>query len=497
MVFALLLLLSLLEFGAVARADEGADVLISGFFSCDRFGVPQDYFPIKTTVYFNISLRNLALDPENVTLNVSALDCSSVPIGLDRLNTTIPHNATEHYIMSVFIPKWARLGFATAYASAFVGGKLVDGESIRFIIGPEDLSPPVVSILFPENVTYGSDFVPLVFTVDERPFWMGYSLNNQENVTVEGNSTLTGLANGRYNMIAYVSDASGNVGFSQVRFTILVVHDVAVTDLKCSPLQVYLGQLANVSVYVQNEGTTAETFNVSIDANTITIETLTVTNLPAGSNTILHFAWNTTGVAKGNYTIRSTAHPVLDEMDIADNTYVGSTVSIMARPDIEVTSVVSLKTIVGQGYSVQIDATIMNQGDRDETFNVTAYANSRLIQAETVTLASRNSTIVTFFWITIGFARGNYTIVTVAGPVPNETDTTDNTLVDGWVFVTTPGDVNGDRHVDIFDIVLISNLYKASHTGDPRYNANCDIDGDGDIDIFDLILAAGDYGKSW
>lgn len=87
-------------------------------------------------------------------------------------------------------------------------------------------------------------------------------------------------------------------------------------------------------------------------------------------------------------------------------------------------------------------------------------------------------------------------LVTVAWPVPNETNTTDNTLVDGWVFVTIRGDVDSDRDVDIFDIVRITGVYGAKKT-DPQYNPNCDLDGDGDIDIFDIVTVAGNYGDSW
>jgi len=77
-----------------------------------------------------------------------------------------------------------------------------------------------------------------------------------------------------------------------------------------------------------------------------------------------------------------------------------------------------------------------------------------------------------------------------------ETLIQDNLLVDGWVFVTIQGDVDGDRDVDIFDIVMMASAY-GSGEGDPAYNPIYDIDGDGDIDIFDIVAAAGNYGESW
>ena len=49
------------------------------------------------------------------------------------------------------------------------------------------------------------------------------------------------------------------------------------------------------------------------------IETKTVTNLPPGEETTLTFTWNTTGFAKGNYTISAVADTVPGETDTADN----------------------------------------------------------------------------------------------------------------------------------------------------------------------------------
>ena len=487
-----------LGFGRLSIVGDPPDVVITGFFSCDRHGVPMNFFPIKTTVYFHVSLRNFASTPLNITISVSVLDVTGVPVGMDQLNTTILSNSTAYYIMSVFLPKWTRLGPATAYATVFVEGEFADGETTQFQIGPEDLTPPTVTILSPENVTYSeSHSVPLVFTVNERPFWMSYRLNEHGNITIEGNSTLASLVNGDYNLVVYVNDTSGNVGSSQVNFTVLVVHDVAVTDVQCSPPQVYVGQPVSISVSVQNEGTTSETFNVSVYANVTLIGTLLVADLPAGDDTTLPLTWNTAGTPKGNYTTKATAHPVLDEVDVTDNTYLDGTVNIMTRPDVSVTSVVCSKTVVGQGYSVQLNATVNNEGDRPEAFNTTVYANSTPLQTTTVNLAAGETRAIAFLFNTESFAKGNYTITVVASPIPDETDTADNTFVGSWAFITIPGDANADRRVDIFDLVRISNLYEISQTQTPLYKPNCDINGDGNIDIYDLTITASHYGEEW
>jgi len=86
---------------------------------------------------------------------------------------------------------------------------------------PPDTTSPTLSILSPENKTYTVNEVPLTFTVSEPTSWIGYSLDGQANITIAGNTTLTGLSDGMHSLIVYASDIAGNVGYSDiVYFTI-------------------------------------------------------------------------------------------------------------------------------------------------------------------------------------------------------------------------------------------------------------------------------------
>jgi hypothetical protein len=60
-------------------------------------------------------------------------------------------------------------------------------------------------------------------------------------------------------------------------------------------------------VVVNNNGSVAETFDVTAYYNTTAIDTQTVTDLAAGSNKTLTFTWNTTDVDAGNYIIKAVA----------------------------------------------------------------------------------------------------------------------------------------------------------------------------------------------
>ena len=145
---------------------------------------------------------------------------------------------------------------------------------------------------------------------------------------------------------------------------------------------------------------------------------------------------------------------------------------------------------------MKINVTVTNQGDTPEVFNVTLYANASVIGKQSIALDPAESATLTFIWNSAGWAMGNYTISAVADTVPGEEATGDNTLDDGFVFVTLAGDIDGDRDVDILDIVRMAGVYGVSWP-DPRYNPNSDWDGNGVIDIFDIVIAAGNYGKHW
>jgi hypothetical protein len=61
-----------------------------------------------------------------------------------------------------------------------------------------------------ENATEAS----LYFTVDESVQWIGYSLDGKENVTINGNTTLTDLSSGKHSLTIYSNDTAGNMGSS-------------------------------------------------------------------------------------------------------------------------------------------------------------------------------------------------------------------------------------------------------------------------------------------
>jgi len=230
-----------------------------------------------------------------------------------------------------------------------------------------------------------------------------------------------------------------------------------------------------------------------------------------GSHNNEVYAFNaTTGSVIWSYT---TAGLVESSPAVAyEKVYIGSSdgkvYAFGYKHDIAITKVVLPKTIVGQGFSIDINITIQNQGNVRETFNVTAYYDNNPIETLGMYMWDpEQSYTIPLKWNTSGVAKGNYTISAYVWPVPGETDTTDNTHTDGWIIVAMIGDISSplkpgvpDGKVDMADVGAVAKLFGVAYP-DPRYNANYDITGpivgvpDGKIDMMDIGTVARRFGQ--
>jgi hypothetical protein len=166
--------------------------------------------------------------------------------------------------------------------------------------------------------------------------------------------------------------------------------------------------------------------------------------------------------------------------------------------DVAVMNVSPSKTVVGQGQLMSISVLLENEGDYTESAinpqclaNDTSVLRLRLLP---IALNSDYAVVLNFGWNTTGWTFGNYSMSAHVANVTGETHTSDNTLTDGWVSVTIPGDLNGDFKVSLPDLVLLANAY-GSKPGDAKWNPNADINGNGIVDLSDLVLMAIHYGQ--
>jgi hypothetical protein len=173
--------------------------------------------------------------------------------------------------------------------------------------------------------------------------------------------------------------------------------------------------------------------------------------------------------------------------------------------DLAVASVKPYKSVVGQGYIAPINVTVKNVGNFSESFSVTVYANTTLVQSKAASLLSGDSIVMTFLWNTSGFTMGKYRLRANATVVVGEVNASNNNLTDDWVAVAIIGDITGpttgtpDGKVDIRDIALVAKYFGQTV---PPAPPNCDITGpttgvpDGKVDIRDIAIVAKNFGKA-
>ena len=196
-----------------------------------------------------------------------------------------------------------------------------------------------------------------------------------------------------------------------------------------APTPVTLGQAQTVTVSVTNQGTLAETFQVSLsDVPGATVgPPQTVTGLAAAGSRVLSFAWTPTVAA--THTLTATAATVSGETDTADNAgTTTSVVSAVAVHDVAVTGVTAPAAVVaGQAQTVTVN--LANQGSFTETFQVSLSDDlgATVGGPQTVTnLAGNGNAALSFAWTPT--ATGTHTLTATAAAVAGETDTPDNVL---------------------------------------------------------------------
>ncbi len=104
---------------------------------------------------------------------------------------------------------------APTYDFYFEGTTSDWSETVTFVY---DFTPPRIIIISPQQQRYFTSNVSLTFSVDEQPYQVAYSLDGEENTTILGNTTLTGLSDGSHNITVYAWDMVGNVGASETIF---------------------------------------------------------------------------------------------------------------------------------------------------------------------------------------------------------------------------------------------------------------------------------------
>lgn len=240
--------------------------------------------------------------------------------------------------------------------------------------------------------------------------------------------------------VAYCPGTSTNFSITPYEPLTITFRDVAVVDVVPSAASVELGQPLNVSVLARNEGTEIESFNVTAYCGSVFVGTLEVTALLPFSKAVLNFTLDTSSVDVGNYTVSASIPYLNDEADFTDNTFIDGNIEIERRlpviiHDIAIVDVSISKNIVYIGDLLQINVSISNKGTETETFNVTIYYGSSLVETSQINALALGTQMTSIFtWNTSSVLEGFYEIVAFA-PLPGDINGLDNIYIDGVIHV--------------------------------------------------------------
>ena len=172
----------------------------------------------------------------------------------------------------------------------FDGEKWLDTNEQYKPVGYGTVAPKV-RITSPENKTYSE--VSLAFTVNRGTEWMGYSLDNQVNITLKAETKLSGLSQGPHNITIYANDSLGNMGSSN---TVFFSIDTLAPNIVIMIPQNQTYDATDIQLtFTVNENVTYLAYSLDDQEKVTIIGNVTLPALSDGSHLLTVFATDETG----------------------------------------------------------------------------------------------------------------------------------------------------------------------------------------------------------
>lgn len=433
---------------------------IISFYPCDAAGNPKYSFLRGEWAYFRVTVRNNAPVTRTVLITVNIYDNSTIPLELAAAKVPIGAGLTATFMPKMWIDSWAKTGDAVAYANVYTDWPKNQG----YPDCPE--KPTTFKILeseYEEEEAPGSP--PKILAGENGTFKLSFRLSPEP-------------PPGTY-LICTTVFYKGWTSTTSATFQVDEVPAAPWPDFVIKP------------------PVAGPNFEVTFDASSSSAE--------GYGDYITNYYWdfgdgtNATGKTVthsysevGNYTVTLN---VTDSEGLWNITSKKMVITIIH--DIAITELRCIDEIYND-WLAPITITVKNEGTVTETFNVTIYSNSTPIEIITVTdIGPLEKQTFSFKWNTTGLEVCSYYIIeAIAETLENETDTVDNALSYGPIWVKLLGDVNGDRVIDIYDVVRVATVY-ASSQGDPGWDIMADLKPDGKIDIYDVVIVCSKYATSY
>jgi uncharacterized repeat protein (TIGR02543 family) len=169
-----------------------------------------------------------------------------------------------------------------------------------------------------------------------------------------------------------------------------------------------------------------------------------VTEIPLAASYLRNTNVTLTAVPGANWTfqgwsgdVTGVQNPVNVKMD-GNKTVTATFTLVSVGHDVAITAVSVSPSQVQAGEVVQIVVVAANLGGYSETFNVTVYYDSNIIQViPIVSMAPRSSETLTVEWNTTNINPGVYTMSANATMVEGDTNPDNNNFTDGQVTITS------------------------------------------------------------
>ncbi|MDH5482888.1 MAG: PKD domain-containing protein [Candidatus Bathyarchaeota archaeon] len=393
-------------------------------FVWSTIGVPAGMYYIRAMADSNHAIAEVDENNNNCTTLETVAVCAGElgELFVDKVKTAVISGEDPPVV-----------GFSTVYELTII---IVN-------TGGSDVSNIEVNETISSDVTFVSAGIPsqgsIVMLPPPKIIWSVGTLNPGKNATLTFRIRVTPTTlgqiyvNHKEDAIATGIDVPSGTPLSDTcdnNITVTpIIRDVAAISQTPSSTVICQGDTAAIYVTVKNTGNISLTFDVACYYDSTLIGVMRVYNLEASAQTTISFAWDTTSVLPGTYSIVAEADSSyeISESDETNNVCTSpSTVKIVIH-DIAILGQTPSPTVVVQGEIVTISVVVKNEGTEPETFTVSCYYNDTLLETKTITnLPSSTTQTLSFLWNTSEVPPATYFINTQASVIPGEKDTSDN-----------------------------------------------------------------------
>lgn len=464
-------------------------------------------FGIGGDIGLEITLRSIAMTLRNATISILVKDELDFTANFSLIeDLAVQPNEKLLFIYSkASLPKSSHIGIARVFISAFTapisegGVPFCPAISADFQITPTDPleinlhDVAVVAVLPSANPLEPNSNLELTTLVrNEGTTSETFTVSTYFDEVLLGTASVETLVPYGVKVFSYaINPAVVTLGNHSIRATIpplsdeadltdnnfsdtievktnqtAVAHDISIITVTTSATQVFVGDPVGINVVIINKGNGSETFDLSIYRNSSLIETRNVVGLASLAEVSIAFTWNTEFVDPDIYQIIASA-PLVGDAQPSDNILEDGLVEIKSGQEIQahdvaVLNVVPFPRVVNAGQIVDINVTVKNKGLNAESFYVTVFYDHVAIDKILVSdLAPSVELELDFKWNTTSLPRHEYEISAMADVVAGETQTADNTFIDGTVTISSNVPFLPPELLFFFIVVIIAGIIGA------------------------------------